>query len=320
MRKNTLILLAVFVVLLLVVLVAENPFEGGWKKEKAPALFAAYDSAAVAVIEIYTPSDTTRLEKTTGIWRVATKAGYPADAKSVGDLVSKVGALEGGEIASRNPEKRSVYQVDGSVVEARISAADGKVLAHLFVGKNAPDFTSTYVRAEGSDEVIQARGYLRTVFDKGKRGWRDRTIVDVEQNEILRFSIERGDTVITVATEDRATWQITEPEISPAKASVVDPLLRTFSSLMADDFDPEISPEEAGLLEPWGRFTARLEDGTDVRLAVGKEEAGYRWVRRPERQMFFKVRTFRIKNLFKTLDDLREEVEEEPEETAEELQ
>lgn len=315
MKKNTLIMLGVLVVLLLVVLLSENPFREG-EKQTAPPVFPGFDSAAVSVIEIAAEGDSARLEKVEGIWRVASQEGYPADEKAVGEMLSKVRELERAEVASRNPEKRSIYQVDGSLIEARFAGADESVLAHLFIGKSGPGYSGAYVRTAGSDEVILARGYLRGIFDKGARGWRDRTIFNLDQNKILRFTMDRGDTVITVKTDDNIRWWIVEPDSSEAKMNVVETILRSFSTLAADDFDPDGSPEDRGLDDPWGIFTAHLADGSDRVLLVGAEDEGSRWVKRPDEEMVFKIRDYRVHSLFKSLDMLREVSQEEVDASA----
>ncbi len=312
MKKNTLIMLGVFVGLLLVALVVERPF-GGKKQKTAPALFPGFDSTAVAAVVLSTPSDTTRLVKDGALWRVATQDGYPADGPAVGEMLARVRDMKRREVASRNPEKHSLYQVDGSLLEARFLSPGEETMADLFVGKSGPGYSGSYVRVNGSDDVILAGGYLRGVFDKGGRGWRDRTIFDLPQDKILRFTIERGDTLITVSTQDKIHWYIDGPDSVEAKMSSVENILRTFSTLMADDFDPGVSLEDAGLNSPWGTFTVHLEDGTDHALLVGNETEGSRWVKRPDKEMIFKIRTYRVQSLFQSVEQIRETTPEEKE-------
>ncbi len=312
MKKNTLIMLGVFVVLLLVALVAENPF-GGKKRSEPPLLFPGFDSTSVAFIEVTTPSDTTRLAKSGDLWRVTTHGDYPADPKAVGDLIARVQGLRREEIASRQAGKHSLFQVDGQIVQTRFLGPDETPMAHLFVGKSGPGYSGSYVRVSDSDDVILVSGYIRGTFDKGPRGWRDRAIFDVDQNTILRFRMERADTLVTVGTEDKIRWYVGEPDSVEARMSSVDMILRTFSKLMADDFDPDVSLEDAGLDEPWGTFTAHTEDGTDLVLLVGADDSGSRWVKRSDRGMIFKVRTYHIQNLFQNVEQIREMTPEEKE-------
>jgi hypothetical protein len=310
MKKNTLIMLGVFVVLLIIFLLSENPFKKGGEEGGLP-LFAGFDSAAVSVIEIYSAADTTRMEKVNGVWGVKTQGDYPADREAVGQMLARVRDMERGEVASRNPEKRSVFEVDGSNLSARYLGAGDEVLAHLYVGKSGPGYSGSYVRSEGSDDVILVKGYLRSVFDKGERGWRDRTIFDIDQNAVLRFTMDHADTVITARTADKIRWYLSGPDSVEAKMNMVENVLRTFSSLMADDFADDVSVEEAGLDDPWGTFHAHLEDGTDLRLLVGNQDTGSRWVKRTDQDIIFKIRDFRVNNLFPSFDILRELSEEE---------
>ena len=68
--------------------------------------------------------------------------------------------------------------MDSTGVEAKLMDANDKLLAHLFVGKTTPGFLSSYVRPADSNDVYVAQGYLQSVFNKGTRTWKDRTIFD----------------------------------------------------------------------------------------------------------------------------------------------
>ena len=313
MKRNTLILLGVFVVLVLIVLVGERPFRGR-EPSDAPRLFPAFDSSAVAAVDILTPSDTTRLEKVDATWRVITADGYPADAKAVGDLLARVRDLRKEEVASRNPEKQSVFEVDGSGLETRLYGPNEEKIAHLYVGKAGPSYSGAYIRAGDSDEVILATGYLKGVFEKGDRGWRDRTLFDFDQADITQFTFEKPGTTLTVSTPDRIRWYVHGPDSCEVKMNIADNILRTISTLQADGFAPEASLEEAGLADPWGTFTARLSDGTEKVLLVGDKDEHEYWAKRPDREMVFKIRDFRVQTLFPTLDILRAPEPEEEEE------
>ncbi|MYA98907.1 hypothetical protein F4X90_04365, partial [Candidatus Poribacteria bacterium] len=87
--KQLLILGGVFVFLLLVVLIFENPFgksEHEKKVETATPLFPNFDKEQVAKIEIIAIDGTTTLSKQEGTWIVTSMDNYPADSEGIAEL------------------------------------------------------------------------------------------------------------------------------------------------------------------------------------------------------------------------------------------
>lgn len=76
--------------------------------------------------------------------------------------IEKLGNLEAGALASTNPEKQAIYQVNTLAQIVTISGRDGNILAKLYIGKLGPDMYSSYVRREGEDEVYLAAINNRT--------------------------------------------------------------------------------------------------------------------------------------------------------------
>ena len=179
--KQLLILGGVFVFLLLVVLIFENPFgksEHEKKVETAVPLFPNFDKEQVAKIEVIATGETTTLTKQNGEWVVASMDNYPADSEGIAELLTKVGEFKNTQRVSNNPEKQAEFEVNSTGVEAKLMNANDKLLAHLFIGKITSGFLSSYVRVADSNDVYVAQGNLQSVFNKGTRTWKDRTIFD----------------------------------------------------------------------------------------------------------------------------------------------
>ena len=141
--KQLLILGAIFVVLAIVILLFENPFgqsEYEKKVETATPLFPNFNEEQVMKIEITATDETTTLSKQNDSWVVASMDNYPADGEGVTELLSKVTEFKNTQRVSNNPEKQAEFEVDSTGVEAKLIDANGKMLAHLFVGKTTPGF------------------------------------------------------------------------------------------------------------------------------------------------------------------------------------
>lgn len=309
--KQLLILGGVFVFLLLVVLIFENPFgksEHEKKIETAMPLFPDFDKEQVAKIEIIAPDGTTTLAKQNGEWGVASMDNYPADSDGVAQLLTKVTELKNTQRVSNNPEKQSEFEVDSTGVEAKLMDANDKLLAHLFVGKITPGFLSSYVRVADSNDVYVAQGSLQSVFNKGTRTWKDRTIFDFNKGTTTELNISSPDETVELRLDENGAWQMLKPIAATANTTEVDNLLTTLSGLNTDDFAAANDDLAVyGLDVPQSTISAVLNDGTTATLHIGKEEEGKLYVKRDDTETVFRLFKSNVDRLLKKSDTLKAE-------------
>ena len=310
--KQLLILGAIFVVLVIVVLLFENPFgqsEYEKKVETAMPLFPNFNKEQVVKIEITATGETTTLSKQDDNWVVASMDNYPADGEGVAELLSKVTEFKNTQRVSNNPEKQSEFEVDSTGVEAKLMDASDKVLAHLFVGKTTPGFLSSYVRPADSNDVYVAQGYLQSVFNKDTRTWKDRTIFNFNKGIATQLNIISPEETVELRLDADGAWQMLKPIAAAAKTTEVDALLTTFSGLDTDDFaEAKDELAEYGLDTPQSTISAVLNDGTTATLHVGKEEEGKLYVKRDDKDTVFRLFKSNVDRLMKKSDTLKAEV------------
>ena len=310
--KQLLILGAIFIVLVIVVLLFENPFgqsEYEKKVETAMPLFPNFNKEQVVKIEITATGETTTLSKQDDNWVVASMDNYPADGEGVAELLSKVTEFKNTQRVSNNPEKQSEFEVDSTGVEAKLMDASDKVLAHLFVGKTTPGFLSSYVRPADSNDVYVAQGYLQSVFNKDTRTWKDRTIFNFNKGIVTQLNIISPEETVELRLDADGAWQMLKPVAAAAKTTEVDALLTTFSGLDTDDFaEAKDELAEYGLDTPQSTISAVLNDGTTATLHVGKEEEGKLYVKRDDKDTVFRLFKSNVDRLMKKSDTLKAEV------------
>ncbi len=319
--KQLLILGIIFVVLVVVVLIFENPFgqsEYEKKVETATPLFPNFNKEQVAKIEIVATGETTTLSKQDGNhWVVASMENYPADSEGIVELLSKVAEFKNTQRVSNNPEKQAEFEVDTTGVEAKLMDASDKLLAHLFVGKTTPGFLSSYVRAADSNDVYVAQGYLQSVFDKGTRTWKDRTIFNFNKGIVTQLNISSSEETVELRLDADGTWQMLKPAASAVKQTEVDSLLTTLSELDTDDFAETPDDLSAyGLDTPQSTISAVRNDGTTATLHIGNEEEGKLYVKRGDTDTVFRLFKSNVDRLIKKSDTLKAE-EPPPEVTTE---
>ena len=308
--KQLLIFGAIFVVLAVVILLFENPFgqsEYEKKVETAMPLFPNFNAEQVVKIEIAATGETTTLSKQDGSWVVASMDNYPADGEGIVELLSKVAEFKNTQRVSNNPEKQSEFEVDSTGVEAKLMDANDTLLAHLFVGKTTPGFLSSYVRPADSNDVYVAQGYLQSVFDKGTRTWKDRTIFNFNKGIVTQLNIISPEETVELRLNADGAWQMLKPVATAAKTTEVDTLLTTFSELDTDDF-AEATEElaEYGLDTPQSTISAVLNDGTTATLHLGKEAEGKLYVKRDDRETVFRLFKSNADRLIKKSETLKE--------------
>ena len=309
--KQLFILGAIFVVLAILILIFENPFgqsEYEKKVETAMPLFPNFTAEQVAKIEITATGETTTLSKQNDSWVVASMDNYPADSEGVAELLSKVTEFKNTQRVSNNPEKQSEFEVDSTGVEAKLMDINDKVLAHLFVGKTTPGFLSSYVRPADSNEVYVAQGYLQSVFDKGTRTWKDRTIFNFNKGIVTQLNIISPEETVELRLDAAGAWQMLKPVAAAAKMTEIDTLLTTFSELDTDDFAAATDDlAEYGLDTPQSTISAVLNDGTTATLHVGKEEEGKLYVKRDDTETVFRLFKSNVDQLIKKSETLKAE-------------
>ena len=297
--------------LLLVVLIFENPFgksEHEKKVETATPLFPNFDKEQVAKIEIIAIDGTTTLSKQNGNWIVTSMDNYPADSEGIAELLTKVGEFKNTQRVSNNPEKQAEFEVDSTGVEAKLMDENDKLLAHLFVGKTTPGFLSSYVRPADSNDVYVAQGYLQSVFNKGTRTWKDRTIFDFNKGNVTELNISSPEETVELRLDANGIWQMLKPETAAANTTEVDTLLTTFSGLNTDDFaEATDALSDYGLDTPQSVISAALNDGTTATLYIGKEEEGKLYAKRDDKETVFRLFKSNVDRLIKKSDTLKAE-------------
>ena len=326
-KKNIFVLLGVFVALVLAALFMEGMGKRGERKaDKESIIFPNFSPDRVSSIELKTKDKKVKLSKEGDIWLVSTADNYPADKNAVKAMLDKTKELKSSIIASKSADKHSQFQVDeaSGVGVAMLGPNIGEVVAHFFVGKMGPDYMSTYIRRADQDNVLLVDGYLKSIFDKGLRGWRDRTIFDFDSQQVQKLTLisqEKGSIVIS-ANKDGG-WQIIDPEAVPAKKNAVDEIINSISKLSADGFareeqiDTEAGTEQApGLLEkskldaPQSKIMVDLKDGSVRVLLVGDKLGQDYYVKREEKDAIFMLSASKIDRIFKDLADLKADEEE----------
>jgi len=319
-KKSIFILLIIFAALVAVAIIVEGPMSNRDKKKaaKESILFPGFDADQVSSVEITTPERNVKLSRENDSWVVATADNYSAAPEAIEEMMEAVKDLKLNRIASKSAEKYSQFRVDEAGVEVKMLGAGEDVLAHFIVGKPGPDYVfSTYIRKADREEVLLVDGSVRTAFDKGSRGWRDRTIMKFDPTQVQRLTLisqDKGE--IAIEAQENGDWQIIKPEVVPADRETVDEIVRDIANLSADDFAEKKELQEYKLDEPPSKFMVDLKDGTSRIVLFGDEANRQFYVKSEGKDVVFTLSKTRTESIFRDLEALKAQPKEAEEEAG----
>jgi hypothetical protein len=244
----------------------------------------------IAAIEITRPEDNgnaVRLERRNDEWWLTQPLEARADQSAVTTVLDKLDELEAAGVAVSNPNFHERLEVDPAHgVRVIVRGADGAQLADLWIG--AYRSGSTMVRPEGEERVAQVRGSIKFAFNKEVRDWRDRSILNVEADDVNEmawtgpngsFRFRRAASAEGQAGE----WEMAEISYVPAPAEGAPPsstalttiegfaaskvrsMLTSLARMRASDFAAaDVTPEAAGLGPESARVTITIPGEGDA--------------------------------------------------------
>jgi hypothetical protein len=250
-----------------------------------------YDSSAVDKLEIQSPTASITLEKEAGGWMIAAPLKYRADAATVTSAIGTGRKIELTSIVSSNPEKRKLFQVDSTGTQVTVYEKGAKKSAFT-IGKMGTTYTETYARADGSNDVYIAKGFLSATFNRTVKDWRDKTIFKTDQSLMRSVRFQYRDTVFVLAFQD-TVWRIGN---DTTVFSTVKSLLSALSNLQADEF---IDTTVVLTTPP----AASIETGgTQLRFYATKESGKY-LVQASSSPQWFEVQSWKASQVLKRKKD-----------------
>ena len=239
-------------------------------------------AADIAAIALRDGGAALTLERKDGQWRIAERAGFPADAEKVRDLVLKALELKVGQVEPIGEADRARLGLDGAGAALEFRGADGKPLARLAVG--AKFFKSEPLnreRAPGDGRFVQLPEDPKTVFvvsdpltavSARSADWIRRTGFAAEKVKSMEVALPGGEKWKIERARDDAGWQLT-PSRAGEKLDTIRANSASYSLNsveLADIAPPGLPPADAGLDRPFATIVAATFDGLTYTVKLGK--------------------------------------------------
>ncbi len=259
MQRNTLMLLAGGVVLLLFVAFAAGVFDDASTLD-LPTL--AVEPEAVDSLAVQWPGHALTLVRHPDGWHLRTPRSGRADSTTVANLLRSLAALTPEALATTSPERFARYGIDSTARAVTLYPHDDEPL-HLTLGKNGPDFQSIYVRLGDEPRVLLAKG--RPAFPTSAEAWRDKTVVHLRPAALQHVEVVTPESSYTLARNENRWLLHRDGSAEAADSAAVARWLNRFAPLRADGFLDDttaVSIRKA----PTHTLTFTLADGSTRRL------------------------------------------------------
>ena len=240
--RRTLLLFAVFVVLLGIVAFFDSRGEKKRTAEENESTLISINSADVRKASLVRDGETLTFERDeTGPWRLTSPLQAAADDTEVGNFVDSLASLRVERIVEKEAKDLAAYEIPKIEVFLWVKGKDAPV--RLLVGMENPLDKTFFAKREDDPRVVLLASTLKTTLDK--------KIFDFRQKDVFKFSTEdvktvrvRAKTIAWQAQREETGWFLKAPVAAPAAKGKVDSLLDSLSGLRAKAFVAEAKNAE----------------------------------------------------------------------------
>ncbi|RPJ86098.1 MAG: DUF4340 domain-containing protein, partial [Acidobacteria bacterium] len=239
-----------------------------WRNKKA----LAFDRDQVQNVEINRGSDQIKLKKQGEKWVLEQPIQEAADEGGVSSLLSTLESAEAQTFVTEQPDDLKTYGLQEPGVTVRIREQGKDSWKTLALGKK-----------EGEDYL--ARNTERTpvftlkaeVFDKlNQKLWefRDKSVVDVEQDRVTELTLKRADAEIVLKRQDDGKWVVQKPDPLKGKEAFTYKFWYPLTDIKYQSIDDRPAGA-AGSGKTGIQVTVKLKDGSQRHYEFSQEGDKY---------------------------------------------
>lgn len=258
-KLNIKVLLIILVVLAAIFAITE--FSGD-KDRSFSRVLVAVDTAKVNEIHIQIPQERSEINlkrNDDDEWNVLSEgSNFPADPNVVKSILGQFAEIKPERIAATSKERWEEYEItDSSAIRVRLSSGK-KNVADVYFGKfsyTQPPQGQTqmqqqqrgkmtsFVRRADDQKVYAVEGFLRMTYQKDVNSYRNKTLVNVNRDDISRLVFEYPDFSFTVEKVDNR-WMLNG---QPADSLKTTRYLSRLQKLTSASFIPMNTPRSGDI-------------------------------------------------------------------------
>ena len=314
MNRKTLLALATFAGLGILAFIALTRPEKGERTSDHARPVAKLNTADVDTLEVTKGGVTSVIKNEGGKYKVIAPVAYAADEPVAKAAFEGLGKMDVSDLVTEKKEKHAEFEVDDkSGIHMVVKGKGGKVLADVIVGKSTGP--GTMVRPSGKDEVWQAAGISKYLFDKGAADWRDKSITTFTQADAERIEVAGKDGAKAIFKKSGAKvgaedgWSVVESSVKIDKIdnSVANGVASALAMWKANDFADGVKLADAGLEPPVLTVTVALKGDKKVTALIGNKKGDDDFYAKiPESPQVFVVKKYNVDRVLKRPIEFRD--------------
>ena len=255
------------------------------EKKKVVAAISPVDTAKLDTIKIKRlegikdkAPESYILKKQGETWKMVAPLEFAVVQSTVESMVKVLGELRIIDVISEKPESHEKFEVDDKN-GVTVTALQGETpLIELIIGNAKGGIT--FARLPGKNEVYRLRGSFKYNLDRSIKTLRDKTIVNMEMDDLDQVAFTTREGALTLKKEGEGSDVTVKPmdaKIKNFDAQKATSVVRSAIRLNAVDFvDEKLPPETTGLDDTADTYvvTGKKDDKPyTVTIAVGKKMA-----------------------------------------------
>jgi hypothetical protein len=224
-----------------------------WRNRKV----LTFDRNQVQNIDITRPTDQIKLQKQGEKWTLEQPIQEAADESTVSSLLSTLESAEAQKFIAEQPEDLKTYGLDKPVATVRIREQGKDSWKTLELGKKEDDGYLAHTTERTPVFTVKTE-----VYDKlNQKLWefRDKNVVDVEQDRVAELTFKRADTEIVLKRQDDGKWVVQKPDSLKGKEAFTYKFWYPLTDIKYQSIDDKLAP---GSAKPDIQVTVKSKDGS----------------------------------------------------------
>ncbi len=218
--------------------------------------------------------ETIEVKKTGPDWFIISPVQTKGDNSTISSLLSSVCSLKQERTVEEKPKDLTIFGLKDPIFKIALKKDSTSPAQEVWVGSNTPVAYSLYAKTHPSEEVFKTSRTLRSALDKDLFALRDKSLVNLNRNELSEVEIQNSKENIVLSRSGnnlKEEWTLSRENL-PADSSEWNKTLTPLIELKASKIASEKAEGLAvfGLNKPIAKITFVKSDKTRTVLLIGK--------------------------------------------------
>ncbi len=238
--KTTLIIFAIFIVVLVLVYFFEIKEKG---EEETEEKLVDLSSDDVQKIIFKKEDSTISFEKKEEDWLITRPLEAKADKYEVNRLADNFSELKIERVVEEMPEEKDFEKYEIPQKEITLYFKDKEAPIKILIGIENPLDNTFFAKREDEKRIVLIPSSLKSLFEKNLFDFRMKDIFKFETDEVKNVKLQ-AKKILWEVQKDEDEWFLKKPIHALAESSKINDILYSLSSLKAKEFISEAKKEE----------------------------------------------------------------------------